>query len=330
MMGGLRPVLAVLRRPRVLLPLFLLLLILSGLIGYVILLFPGGVLMRWAQAAMPEQITMISLGPYPEEKDFRVLQRERVKYIVSLLDPRLPYEKQLIEREKVLADKYGMTLKVFPMASIFDRQIFPDYEDQRRKAVQFLRHLDGPAFVHCYLGKHRVLHVRDELAQSGVPRRYWTPAGSSQEYWSLLSRIDEAKRLFHEQNYAKVLEILREVKVPDVDVTFYRGWAHYRLGFYEEALADFRLGLTNQPDNPRNLLGLGYCYLQQGQPVMAQRQFSAILEQIPDEEGALVGMGLAHLRLQNRHAAAQMFRKALAANPENGEAKLYLRQAEAE
>ena len=320
--------LAALRRPRVLLPLFLLLLVASGIAGYFILLSPGGFLMRWAQAAMPEQITMISFGPYPEEKDFEMLKRERVKYIVSLLDPRLPYEKQLVEREKVRADRFHMTLKVFPMASIFDRKVFPDYEEQQRKAVQFLRRLDGPAFVHCYLGKHRVIHVRDELAEAGVPKRYWTTAAATQEYWGLIHRVEEARAEFHQKNYAKVLEILRPVKMNDGDVIFYRGWAHYRLALYDEAQGDFQQGLETQPGNPRNLLGLGYCYLQKGQPVMAQRQFGAILEQIPNEDGALVGMGLTHLRLQNRAAAAQFFRSAVEANPDNEEAKRYLQEAE--
>ena len=62
---------------------------------------------------------------------------------------------------------------------------------------------------------------------------------------------------------------------------------------------------------------------------MAQRQFSAILEQIPNEPGALTGMGLAHLRLGNRAAAAQLFRKVLEEEPGNEEVKGYLKQAEA-
>jgi Tfp pilus assembly protein PilF len=75
-------------------------------------------------------------------------------------------------------------------------------------------------------------------------------------------------------------------------------------------------------------MGLGYCYLRSGQPVMAQRQFSAVLEQLPDEEGALTGMGLAHLRLGNRPAAAQLFRRVLELNPDNEEARQYLQEAQ--
>jgi Flp pilus assembly protein TadD len=62
---------------------------------------------------------------------------------------------------------------------------------------------------------------------------------------------------------------------------------------------------------------------------MAQRQFSSVLEQIPDEPGALTGMGLAHLRLGNKAAAAQLFRRVLELSPENEEVRGYLHQAEA-
>jgi tetratricopeptide (TPR) repeat protein len=317
-----------LKRPHILIPAFLLLLTLAGGVGYLILLSPRSIFMRWAQSALPDQITMISIGPYPEDAEFQQLKKAKVKYIVSLLDPRLPYEKELIEREEARAPKYQMTVKVFPMASIFDRQIFPDYLEQQQKAVDFLKNLDGPAYMHCYLGKHRVIHVRDELLKAGVPRRYWTPASSGEEYWNLVNRLDQALEANREKDYAKVLEILAPVTVKDVDVTNLRGWSHYRLGMVEEAAEDFRQGLEAEPTNPRNLLGSGYCYLRTGQPVMAQRQFSAVLEQIPDDRESLVGMGLAHLRLGNKPAAAQLFRRLLEKKPDDGEARKYLQQAE--
>jgi tetratricopeptide (TPR) repeat protein len=329
MAEGKTSILAQWRRPRVFLPAILLFVALMGGISYGILLNPNSIFVRWAQAALPHQITMISFGPYPEERDFGYLKRERVKYIVSLLDPRLPYEKELITREQARAAKFGMTVKVFPMASIFDRRIFPDYAAQQKKAVEFLQRLDGPAYVHCYLGKHRVVHVRDELIEAGVPKRYWTPASSQQEYWDLLDRVEQAHELFRKGDSAKVLEVLASVPSKDLDVTYLRGWSHYRLGMVDEAAEDFRQGLELDPTNPRNLLGSGYCYLRQGRTTMAQRQFSAILEQIPDEPGALTGMGLTHLRLGNKAAAAHLFRQALSKEPENEEVKGYLHQAEA-
>jgi tetratricopeptide (TPR) repeat protein len=327
MVQALIPVLAKLKRPRVLVPVIVIALGVGGLAAYLILLNPGSIFVHWAQAALPERITMITFGPYPEENDFKVLKKNGVKYIVSLLDPRLPYEKSLLEREQQAADKYGMTFKDFPMASIFDQKVFPDYLDQQQKAVQFLRHLDRPAYVHCYLGKHRVVHVKDALVKTGVPERYFKAEGSYQEYWDVVNRISTAQDQFNRGDYPAVLETLEPVKTTDVDVSYLRGWSHYRLGLITEAAEDFGQGLGIDPTNPRNLDGSGYCYLRDGQPVMAQRQFNAVLDQIPDDQSALVGMGLTYLRLQNNSAAAEIFRKVLQADPQNEEVKGYLKLA---
>ena len=329
MLQALIPILAKLKRPRIWVPTLVLALMLGGAAAYLILLNPGSIFVHWAQAALPERITMISFGPYPEQADFKVLKKNGVKYIVSLLDPRLPYEKSLLEREQEEASKYGMKVKDFPMASIFDRKVFPDYLEEQQKAVHFLRHLDGPAYVHCYLGKHRVIHVRDALVKAGVPERYFKAAGSREEYWDAVNRIAKAQDQFNQGDFAGVLETLEPLQIKDVDVSYLRGWSHYRLGLISYAEEDFRQGLSVDPTNPRNLDGLGYCYLRDGQPVMAQRQFTAVLEQIPDDQSAQVGMGLSYLQLQNNSAAAEAFRKVLQANPGNDEVKGYLKRAEA-
>ncbi len=329
MSEGKSSLLGKLKRPRVLIPTVLGLLLLGGVSAYLILLTPNSIFVRWAQAALPSQITMISVGPYPEEKDFERLKSEKVKYIVSTLDERLPYESVLLEREKAMCDKYGMRLVDFPMASIFDRRVFPDYLEQQQKAVEFLKKLDAPAYLHCYLGKHRTLRVREAAIKAGVPRRYFSAGVTGQEYWELVNRITAAVNEFHNNNSAKVLEILNPITAKDVDVTYMRGWSHYRLGMIQEAMEDFRQGLEMDPNNPRNLEGLGYCYLRTGQPVMAQRQFNAVLEQLPEEQGCLVGLGLAYLNLGNKPAAVDAFRKALQLDPQNEEVKGYLKQAEA-
>jgi tetratricopeptide (TPR) repeat protein len=324
--GGL---IARLRKPRVL----VLLLVVAALAGaggsYLILLHPGGIFVHWDQAPPPQQITLISFGPYPEAKEFKHLAQEHVRYIVSLLDPRLPYEEELIEQEQALAKKYGMIFKDFPMASIFDHQIFSDYAAQEKRAVDFLRHLDGPAYVHCYLGKHRVLHVRDALLAAGVPERYFTASGSGQHYWDLISRLDQAQKAMGKQDYAGVLDALEPLKEKDVDVYALRGWAHYRLGLITEAVQDFQEGLSVDPNNPRNQVGLGYCDLRNNQPVMAQRKFEEVLSRFPDDESAWVGQGLAYLSVQNKQAAAQAFRKALELSPQDSETQKLLAQAEA-
>lgn len=317
-------------KPRILLLIAFLLALGGGVTGYWILLNPGSIWVRWARADFPERVTRITFGPYPSAEELRHFRERGGQYVVSLLDPRLPYERQLIEREKAEAKKDGLIFKDFPMASVLDHRIFSNYQSEEERAVDFLKRLDGPAYVHCYLGKHRVIHVRDALRKAGVPASYWTPAGPRKQYWELVNRLAEARKEFQKRNYAQVISILEPITAKDVNVADLRGWSYYRLGLLAEAAKDFKEGLEADPRNLRSLKGLGYCYLQQGNPVMAQRSFSLVLSQEQEDEGALVGQGLAFLALRDRVAAARMFRQALAANPGNEEAKNYLKKAEAE
>lgn len=311
--------------------LILLLLVLGGgVTGYWILLNPGSVWVRWARAAFPARITMITFGPYPSAKELRHFSEEGGKYDVSLLDPRLPYEKELIGRERTEATKFGLIFRDFPMASVFDHRIFSNYRSEEQQAVNFLKHLNGPAYVHCYLGKHRVIHVRNALRRAGVPTSYWTPSGSRKTYWDLVNRLADARKAYQEEHYEEVISILKPITAHDVDVANLRGWSHYRMGMIPAAAANFKEGLREDQRNVRNLEGLGYCYLRQGNPVMAQRAFHMALTREPDNEGALVGLGLTFLDLQDKPAAIRMFRRVLNKDPGNGEAKSFLKKAKAE
>jgi tetratricopeptide (TPR) repeat protein len=305
-----------------------LLLLGGGVAAYWILLSPGSIWMRWARAAFPSRITRITFGPYPSAKELRSFREKGGKYVVSLLDPRLPYEKELIQREKAEAASDGLIFKDFPMASVFDHRIFSDYGDEEQAAVAYLKQLQGPAYVHCYLGKHRVIHLRNALLKAGVPASYWTPKGNGKEYWEMVNRLADAQKEFEKKDYAQVIAILEPLPARDVDVADLRGWSHYHLGLFTEAAADFKSGLEVDSGNPRDLEGAGYCYLRQGNPVMAQRAFDRVLSLEPQNEGALMGQGLAFLALQNRPAAAGIFRQVLAMDPGNDEAKISLRRAE--
>jgi hypothetical protein len=62
---------------------------------------------------------------------------------------------------------------------------------------------------------------------------------------------------------------------------------------------------------------------------MAQRAFNRVLGSEPENQGALMGQGLAFLALQNKPAAA-IFRHVLDMDPGNNEARDSLRRAETE
>lgn len=229
----------------------------AGILGYLALLCPGSALVGWARAAFPHRITMITFGPYPSAEQLRRFKRQGGMYVVSLLDPRLPYEKELLEREQEAASREGLILKDFPMASVFDHRIFSDYEEEERKAADYIKRLDGPVYVHCYLGKHRVLRVRDALLAAGVPSCYWTPKGPRAEYWKLVNHLGEARRAFGDGNFPQVLSLLEPVTAKDVDVAYLRGWSHYRLGLFTQAAEDFRQGLTVDSRSRKCLGGSG-------------------------------------------------------------------------
>lgn len=149
-------------------------------------------------------------------------------------------------------------------------------------------------------------------------------------YWDLVNRLADARKEFQKGHYKEVIRILKPITTRDEDVANLRGWSHYHVGMIATAAAAFKEGLRGDPLNARNLEGLGYCYLRQGDPVMAQRAFHLALTQEPDNEGALVGLGLAFLDLQDKPAAIQMFQRVLTQNPGNDEAKDFLKKAKAE
>lgn len=321
---------AKLKQPRVFLPLLTGLMLVGATGSYLILFHPESTVMQWFRSEMPEEFGRITIGPYPEEADFQRLKAGGVKYVVSLLDPSLPYEKPMLEKEQALGQKYGVTVKnfpMFPLDSMLGSEVFAGSLEEGKKAVEFLKNADGPVYMHCYLGKHRALSLQDELLKQGVPDSYFASAGANREYYNVIKRVTEARQEFRNKNFPKVLYLLGSVTAKDVDVTYLRGWAYYHLGQFSDATRSFEEGLQIDPNNPRNLLGLGYCYLKSDQPVRAQREFEAVLEILPNETGALTGLGLAYLELHNKPAAAKAFRQVLEQMPDNEEVKGYLKQA---
>jgi Tetratricopeptide repeat len=318
-----------LTRPRFLIPLFLLL---GGAAGaaYLGLFSRGSIFVSEAEPAYSGRLTIITLGPYPQAKDLARFKREGGVYVVSLLDPSRPDERVLLARETMEAQRFGLVAKNFPAPSTSDHTPSRHSSGLSERALQFLKHLNRPAYVYGYLGGHRVDRLRGGLIKAGIPAASWTGAGTSPEDLDLAARLAKARSQFAEGEFAKAIETLQPVTAKNVDVFCLRGWSHYRLGLITDAAQDFRQGLALDPQNPRSLEGLGYCYLQQGEPVMAQRRFDQILAEAPGEESALVGEGLVYLALGNKQTAEEVFRKVLAMDHSNAEAAKYLRRAESE
>ncbi|NTU50480.1 MAG: hypothetical protein HGA87_06365, partial [Desulfobulbaceae bacterium] len=101
---------------------------------YVLLITPDNPVMRIFRGEISDVAANIIIGPYPLERDMKRLSEKGIETIISLLDPNLPYEKQLLEQETTLAKQYRLKLLNFPMASILGQKMGA-YYDKNASAV---------------------------------------------------------------------------------------------------------------------------------------------------------------------------------------------------
>jgi hypothetical protein len=106
-------------------------------------------------------------GPYPDEVALAALRARGYTTVVSLLDPERVYEVSLLEKERAAAQRQGLRFISLPMNS--DE---PVDSPKNARALQQLtamlsRTPDVPAYIHCYLGKHRAKTAREWVARPG-------------------------------------------------------------------------------------------------------------------------------------------------------------------
>ncbi len=110
----------------------------------------------------------IIIGPYPHEKDLEKLVKVNdVRVIVSLLNPSLPFEKSLLEKEKKLVGEFKLAFYNVPLS--FLNLDSPENYIQIEKIRKILeKHRGEKVYIHCYLGRHRVGFLAEKLL--GVAR----------------------------------------------------------------------------------------------------------------------------------------------------------------
>jgi tetratricopeptide (TPR) repeat protein len=263
----------------------------------------------------------IIIGPYPAERDFRLLKQNRVGLVVSLLDPAIPYEATLLARERDIAAKYGLLLKNFPMSSILGSRFGNYYDTSAAAAAAAIAASPEKTYLHCYLGMHRIQAVRNELAARGiVAGTYAVREGERDEPAALL---DMAEAAFNGRKYQTAIETIGkidETRLTD-DARLLRAWSHYRLGNIKEARALFEASKRLSPGNPQASLGLAYCAYRQDDYADAERLFLAVIRQLPEDADALGGLGLTYYRA-NRYAEAESrLEAALKLAPDNQEVR---------
>src|SRR5438094_758884 len=79
-----------------------------ALIGFWVLLTPDNPLTNVFRAPMSDVHQRVITGPYPVREDFQELSSYGVGVVVSLLDPKIPYERVLLDEERRNADHFGM------------------------------------------------------------------------------------------------------------------------------------------------------------------------------------------------------------------------------
>jgi len=94
-------------------------------------------------------------GPYPTEAELRILKRNGVVEVISLMDPESAVESKLVADEKKLADSKGLRFLNYPVD--FKDMSSPESAAALDKAMsRIAMRGDKLVYVHCYLGRHRV------------------------------------------------------------------------------------------------------------------------------------------------------------------------------
>jgi tetratricopeptide (TPR) repeat protein len=301
--------------------LIVLIIALSSLIvgAYLVLINPNNPLTNLFRSKISDADANIVIGPYPLEDDIRLLKDHNVTTIVSLLDPNLPYENTLLEREKALAQKYQIEILNFPMASIFGQRIGSYYAENAAAAAEAITKRAGKVYLHCYLGMHRVKVVEQLLrTRQFETGTYLIHQGERSQDAKLL---DRAQSEYESGHHDAALETLKGIKQMELPARLLQAWATYRLGDITAARELFGAILQSNPESSDARAGAGYCALRENDLALAEQSFSAALQADANYPSALVGLGFVQYRQGKLIEAARTLETALKLDPRNEEVK---------
>lgn len=290
------------------------------LCAYFVLITPGNPFTSLFRAKISDTDAKVIVGPYPLEQDFKLLAQNGVTTDISLLNPALPYEKTLLEREQELAQKYGLKLLNFPMTSILGQKLGADYEKNREAAAEAILKAEGKVYLHCYLGIHRATRVKELAEAKGVQFGTYTVRGKGERSEAALA-LDDAEKAFGEKRYQQALDKLRQIANPEPNARLLEAWCYFRLRDIEKARNTFTALNSDLPDLAAAHNGLGYCALRVNDLKEAEKQFSTALNANSEDASNLVGLGIVCQRQGRNTESAKYFAQALQIQPDNAEAK---------
>lgn len=105
-------------------------------------------------------IGRVTFGPFPQAPVLAQLKASGYEEVVTLLNPSLPQERSLIDKELSACRQHGLKCTNMPL-SYFPRVHTPNNYARASKIAQYV---DGRrVYVHCYLGMHRAMLVAETL-----------------------------------------------------------------------------------------------------------------------------------------------------------------------
>ncbi|MCX6551026.1 MAG: tetratricopeptide repeat protein [Acidobacteria bacterium] len=294
-----------------------------------VLITPDNPLTDFFRRKISDVDARIVIGPYPGEEDFRLLKQHKVGLIVSLLNPAIPYEGTLLEREQALAAKYQIPLKSFPMSSILGQKFGNEYDTSAERAATAIASSPEKVYLHCYLGLHRIQSVRNLLAARGVQAGTYSVRAGERDKASSLT--DMAEAAYNNRQYQAALDALAKIDENQLtgNARILRAWSYYRIGNVPQAHALFQSLLSVDPGSAQAAIGLGYCAYRQNDYATAEQQFQAALRSLPDDADALGGLGLTYYRADRLDEAAAKLEAALKLTPDNQELRDILERVRA-
>ncbi len=290
-----------------------------------LVLHPADPLWRHLQAEISDPNAQLIVGPYPSEDDFRRLKANGVTLVVSLLNPSIPYETILLDREEAFAAQMGMRFLDFPMASILGVGFGKNYDKNAAAAAAAvadeINNKHGKVFLHCYLGIHRVKSVEDLLLPQHIASsKYRIREGQRAPAEALL---DQAEASFEHAHYGEAIAFLDQIPQRGSAAETLYGWSSLKLGQIQSAKTHFLEAAKLDPDNVEARVGLGYAALRENDLQTANEAFSKIPQSARDGQ-ALVGLAIVQFR-QGRLAEAEAFlHAALLKDPGNSDAQALL------
>jgi hypothetical protein len=109
----------------------------------------------------------ITVGPYPRGDQIRGLKKRGITVDICLLNLALPQERALYEQLKKYGAKEGIEVISFPLSYLNLEST--ENKEMVSRVVSYIQQNRGKKiYIHCYLGRHRVKVVEDELRRVGL------------------------------------------------------------------------------------------------------------------------------------------------------------------